>query len=220
MLCEDMIIKISELLTNKAKSRLTRISKIFDTLKHKFIYNGMININKIKNLSYFDNFKCICIKSDENIFPKHVKDIYYVLRDKYIPQHVTHLIFGYKYPWIIGYPINLNIPTSVFRLSFNDSFNQPLKYSIIIPPSITHLQFGYEFNQPIKDIPTSVTHLLFSYHFNQPIENIPSSITYLSLGAGFEQTLNDVPRTVKEIRVCRSYDKPIDEDVASRITYY
>jgi len=238
--CDDVILKISELLADQEKKRLTMISKLMNKLKHKMIYREKIDINRIINLSYFDNFECIQIYNQKiSKYPAHVKYIYYKTNtfvfSPIIPSKVTHLTFDDEFD---GRLSNNCVPSSVTHLTFGICFSQPLSY---LPSSITHLTFGWNFNRPLcnnippsvthlifgncfsqsikNNIPSSVTHLTFGEHFNHPIKNnIPSSVTHLKFGSYFGHTLDDsIPSSVIEIVLSAEYLRPISENITSRI---
>jgi len=132
-----------------------------------------------------------------------------------IPQFVTHLEFS----GCFNQPIFGCIPKSVTHLTFGDCFDQPIFGCI--PKSVTHLTFGYLFNKPIDNcIPSSVVHLIFGYKFNHPIENmIPESATHITFGMEFDQSLNSIPNSVKCITLNRDYDRKINDDIRTKVTY-
>lgn len=237
-LCTDLILQISDYLPDKRKICLTMSCKFFDGLKYKMIYRKKVNVKKIRNLRYFDNFESI-ILSDVVRFPKFVKYVEIkicrwksnILFD-YMPQTVTHLLYNSNHqilhpiPKTIAYLkfgryynqsiVNI-IPLSVTHLVFDKCFNQPVKGNI--PDSVTYLEFGDEFNQPIEDsIPPSVTDLKFGYFFNKSIKNnLPSSITHLQFDYFFDQPLIDIPTSIIEIIVRSSYRGIIDKQIESKV---
>ncbi len=77
------------------------------TLKSKLLWNGRVDIDKIKNLEYFDQFA--------NIFSYDMP--------KKLPTSVTHLTFGNKF----NQDIKGCIPNSVTHLTFGSVFNQDIK---------------------------------------------------------------------------------------------
>lgn len=82
----DAYLEIGKWLCDKEKIYITMTSKLFDTLKHKFIYHDRKNINTIRNLSYFDNFEFVIIKNVMDIRPMHAKYIYFYAVINEIPQ--------------------------------------------------------------------------------------------------------------------------------------
>jgi len=201
---DDIVIRISAELEDKDKLALTMMSKRFDKLKHKMLFDKIIHVNKIAQLSYFNNFTRVEIDVENKLLPKKVKCIYFVASSDIIPWGVTHLMFA---GWF-NEPINKPIPESVTHLKFGFNFDQPIKD--IIPNSVTHLTFGFNFDQPIKDIiPNSVTRLTFGYMFNKSIQNgIPSSVTHLKFGYWFRQSLTDyIPSSTTEIILHPRYRK-------------
>jgi len=194
-LYNDVILKISEFLTDKEKITLTMASQSLDKLKYKTVYREKLHINKIKYLSYFDRFECIEIWNAEYRYPKSIKNIYFFALNGNVPSYVTHLTFGSYFNQLT----DNCIPTSVTHLSFGAYFNKSIKGCI--PASVTHLAFGLNFNQPIKDnIPSSVTHLTFGLNFDQPIkDHIPSSVTYLTLDRRCDKYIDDEIRSMINI---------------------
>jgi len=97
---EDIILNISEFLTDKEKIKLTMISKLMD--KFKFAYRDKISICKITNLSYFENFENIGIYLIKNErIPKKIKYIHFEaqtilfnIMTKNNLHGITHLTFG------------------------------------------------------------------------------------------------------------------------------
>jgi len=192
---QDIFFKISEFLLDKDKIMLTMASQWFDKLKHKFIYQQKIHINRIIGLSYFDNFESVEIEL-KSIIPRRVKNVHFLAQTDDIPTFVTHLIFSNDF----NQPIERIIPSSVTYLIFGHKFNQPIKG--IIPSSVIHLRFGAGFNQPIVHcIPSSVTHLSFRRDFNQDIKDcIPSSVICLQLGWYFSKSIAGcIPPSIKEL---------------------
>jgi len=190
MLCSDIIIiKIGELLTDRQKIRLTMTSKSMNLLKHIFVYQKKIDITKIRNLSYFNNFECVEISNARyKRMPQKIKCVYFKASKRNIPLFVTHLTFDDEF----DKSIDGCIPASVTHLKFGRLFNRQINNCI--PSSVIHLTFGMWFNQPIKNcIPQSVTHLIFGTRFDQPISNnIPSSVTHIKFGSFFDQSINDI----------------------------
>jgi len=239
-ICEDIIIQISEFLSDREKIQLMATSKLLDNLKHKFTYCDKINIIRIYQLPYFDNFECVQISSTPYKYPKNIKHIYYESLKKFtgegrdiydiIPSSVTYLTLGWSQFLCIPVPSvthltlygHLFIDTikfvpSVTHLRMCDRINAPLN---CIPSSVTHLTLGFYFNKSIKDkIPSSVTHLIFGDSFNKPIKyNIPSSVTHLTFGYYFDQLINDsIPSSVVEIILSKTYRHEIRKDLLAKV---
>src|SRR5687768_12207082 len=94
-LYDDLFIKISELLEQNEKIILTMASVAMNRLKYVFRYYEKINIDRIINLSYFDNFECVKLTPKNHIrIPKHAKYVYLKTCCSDIPEFVTHLVFG------------------------------------------------------------------------------------------------------------------------------
>jgi len=214
---DDLILKITDFLTDRQKINLIATSKIMNKIKHKLTYREIMHVDKIANLSYFNNFESVEISNDENKCPKYAKYIYFVASttdvpifvtnltfddyfnktiDNVIPRTVTHLMFGQSF----NKSIKDSIPLSITHIIFGFNFNQIIKDSI--PESVTHLIFGNFYDKPIEknDIPSSVTHLMFGSKFNQPIKNIiPSSVTHLKINGFIYNQINDIPTTVTHL---------------------
>jgi hypothetical protein len=230
----DMILKISEYLTDREKLYITMTSKLMDNFKYKLTYVEKVHIQWIKNKSYFDNFENVEISDVVSQFPKYVKNIYFEARTNLlshvmnscrithldfgdlfnqpilytIPESVTHLRFGRRYNKLLSN----RIPNSVTHLTFGDSFNQPILNEI--PSLVTHLTFGCKFNQSIKNaIPLSVTHLTFGWYFDQPINDaIPSSVTHLTFSGCFNQQIkNCIPSSLLYIKFGPLFSQSIDD---------
>jgi len=232
MVCTDIILKISEYLTNNEKIKLSMTSKSNDKLKYKFMYCDEIHIDKIINLSYFDNFECIRISNRKNKYPKNVKHIYFKAYSRFLPPLVTHLEFFYEFnlPIVIpstvihltfgeyfNHPIKNCIPSSVTHLIFGQEFNQPI--IDCIPSSVTHLEFGWDFDQSIKNnIPSSVTHLKFGYEFNKSINNLPSSVTHLTLGTKFNRQIKKMPSSITHLKFGDEFNRSI-YNISQSITH-
>jgi len=114
-MCHDIILKISESLTDCEKIYLTAATKILNGLKYKMRFYEKIHVDRIIDLLYFDNFENVEISSAERTCPKFVKHIHYLAETADIPPFVTHL-------------------------KFHRNFNRQIKG--YIPPSVTHLMFG------------------------------------------------------------------------------
>jgi len=235
---DDIILKISQLLSNHQKIYLTMTSTFMNKFKYKFIYREKIDVDKIIKLSYFNNFECVSISDISDEIPKYAKYVYlitYIMDLTHNPLPLaTHLTFGRffnqsiigKIPPSVTYlefgscfnrSIKDSIPPSVIHLIFGFDFNQSIKNSI--PSSVTHLTFGTSFDRSIKNnIPSSVTHLTFGYCFNQPIEcNIPSSVTHIVFGNQFDYPLDTIPLSIKEITLRKNYNKKITPKIESLI---
>jgi len=149
MICSDVILKISEFLTDNEKIKLSMTCISMDKLKHKFMYCEKIHINRITNLSYFDNFEYVVTHGMELKCPKHVKHIYY-----------DACMFSFIIPHE-----NLH---SLTHLTFGEYYNGPIDK---IPLTITHLSFGRRFNQPINDLSPTVKEIIIFKNYNLPIND-------------------------------------------------
>jgi len=162
-LSSDSILQICRSFSDRDKIRLAAVSKRLDYLTHKFTYYDRIDLEKIVELPYFDNFKHV-----------EVSDLKYKC-----PKFLTHLMFGDRFNQSVkGY-----IPGTVTHLTFGHHFNQPIEDCI--PISVTHLSFCFRFNQSIDGNIPSVTHLKFGYHFNPKMLNfIPLSVVQITTDRG------------------------------------
>jgi hypothetical protein len=188
-ICINILKKVGEFLTDEEKIKLTMISIDMNKLKHKLMYREKINILKIKNLSYFNNFEYVEISNFEHVrIPKKVKHVYFELQST--SSSVVHLALDWDFNFIMG---GISVST---HSTFAGFFNETIKNNL--PPSITHLTFGNYFNKPIDNIiPPSVTHLAFGWFFNQSINEIPSSVI--------------------EVKIPKKYGTPINDELTARV---
>src|SRR5688572_1533667 len=119
IICKDLILKIGEYMTDQEKIRLSSTSRTMSQLKHIFNYDEVIDVAKIYQLPYFDNFKRVWISNKKSMYPKNAISVYFLAYTTKIPSGVTHL-------------------------SFVDDFNEPIKNCI--PSTVKFLQFGDNFN--------------------------------------------------------------------------
>lgn len=186
-LFEEILIQICDYLSDRDKVAFTSISSDIIELKCKLVYRDKIDINRISNLPYFDNFESILIHCERTRRPKLAKQIYFIqlhCTAKQVPKYVTHLVFSY---WF-NQSIAGMIPASVTHLTFGTMFDHSIENNI--PPSVTHLTFGSHFDQPIGTIPASVTHLEFGYYFSQIInlDYLPNLI-HLQLDRAYNRSM-------------------------------
>lgn len=237
-LCREMVLKISESLSDREKIYLSMTSLSMNQLKHKFVYVEKIIVDRIINLSYFNNFECVELSDTTYRYPKYAKYIHFYADTNIIPTGVTNLVFLYYFDDIIkGYipdsvkyltfvfsfnqSIKNCIPSSVTHLEFGDNFDCSINGSI--PSSVIYLTFGYSFNRSIRgNIPFCVTHLIFGTLFNKRIKNskdntgriiraIPASVVYLEFGDSFNQPIKDyIPPSVTHIKFGYHFNQPIN----------
>jgi len=226
--CEDIILKISKLLTDKEKISFSATIISINRLKHKFIFQEKTNMGQIKYLPYFDNFEFVEISDimyTANFithFPKNMKYVHFRTCNTCIPPFVTHLTFGDHF----NQTIKDCLPRSITYLTFGYCFNQSMisitsTGDIIqhIPNSVSRLKFSRCFDQLSKDaIPKSVTHLTFSEcHHNSVFELIPESVTHLEFGYHYGKLLN-VPSSIIQISLPR-YNKCINYHPTTKIIF-
>uniref|UniRef100_A0A6C0CAG4 F-box domain-containing protein n=1 Tax=viral metagenome TaxID=1070528 RepID=A0A6C0CAG4_9ZZZZ len=222
-LSTDIILEISNYLSDKEKIRLTTTCKLFNKLRHQMTYHRKIKLSKIRHLPYFNNFESVILSDETSKFPKAVKrieisGISIQLRSLFerIPSSVTHLAFNKNF----RAQINIPIPKSITHLTFNKYFDNPIVG--IISSSVTYLTFGQYFNQSIKgNIPNSVTHLKFGLDFNQPIENsIPQLVTHLTFGYFFDQPIaNNLPQSITHLKFGTLFNQPVANNLPQSITH-
>jgi len=234
MLCQDVLIIIINLLSDKEKIMTLSTSKKMHQFKCQFTYHEEIYLERIINLPYFDNF--ISIKASYvNKYPKHVKHIRFLAHDQknyaHIPQSVTHIVLENSHGIII-------LPQSVTHLTLREQFGKHL----IIPPSVINLTVEMLFNDLIRVIPSTVKYLTIN-RFTNYIEKIPefvshltlnnyvgymhpcdqlftkwSKVTHLTFGKDFDACIsNMIPLSIIEIKLNKKYNHPIDSDIISRV---
>uniref|UniRef100_A0A6C0CAB6 F-box domain-containing protein n=1 Tax=viral metagenome TaxID=1070528 RepID=A0A6C0CAB6_9ZZZZ len=201
---EEIILEISEYLSNVEKINLSMSTKIFDNLRCKYIYRNKVDIAKILTLPYFDNFESVTIHT-YTVLPKRAKNIHFCITDtlETIPLLVTHMVIIFNYPIFSVYMSTLT------HLTFDDCFNRLI--TGISSLSITHLTFGNSFNQSIEGhLPSTLTHLIFGNQFNKPIKKaIPHSVTHLCFGNDFDRSIDDCLKSVTHLIFGRNFDQPI-----------
>jgi len=211
---DELIIKISELLTDNEKIKFTMVSKMMDKMKNKFMYTDKIDVRKIRNLKFFNNFEYVEIPDIIHKCPKNVKHINFVAQrmtpNRFVIKHIS-MQFDYFFSQFKDGAI-----TSLKSVIIEDNFDNSIKYCL--PSSVTHLTFGKHFNQPIESrkmlshiafdeqlfengIPATITHLTFGDNFNQPIKYcLPPSVTHLKFGYFFNQSIkNCIPPSVTHL---------------------
>lgn len=175
----DLPLEIWELISRFIKSdkyicRLMMTCK--EISKCGFYFYELIDVNEIKNSSWFDRFVFINvtnrIKLHSNVIGLHFSDDFNKLINGYIPSSVNYLKFGKEF----NQNIFNCIPSTVTRLEFGEKFNRSIKGCI--PSKVFDLKFGNDFNQPVDDLPSSVINLQFGLQFNQTIDHLPLSIEF------------------------------------------
>jgi hypothetical protein len=216
----DVIIHISEYLTNQEKIRLSLTCHKIDKLKNKFTYYDKVDARGVQHLSY--DFRYVFLDkatiADVFHFPKvtHIRFCYSFNEAVKISEGVKQVMFGTNY----NQSIRECLPSSITHLLFRSHFNKSIEGCL--PVSITHLSIRGYFNQPIKNcIPFGVTHLRFGVLFNQPIEeSVPSSVTHLIFGNDFNQTIkNNIPSSVTHLVFHIGFNKPVIDIIPSSVTH-
>src|SRR5688500_5567682 len=92
-LCYDIILKISENISDCEKIYLSMASKWMHIIKYKFQFIELVHVNKINLLPYFDNFENVEISSTTTKIPKNVIYVHLLTNKRKIPPFVTHLTF-------------------------------------------------------------------------------------------------------------------------------
>lgn len=180
----DIVIIIAKFLNDREKILFLSSSNRLHLLKNKIHYNEVINIMKIKDLTYYDMFTNVCISNLEHKPPKSITHLYF---DWYFNEDIKDFLFT-------------SIMTNLTHIIFSTNFNKSIKGCI--PNSVTYLHFGDEsiFNQDIEDcIPNAITHLFFGCQFNKNIKAcIPNSVTHLVFGPAFNQNIEGcIPNSMK-----------------------
>src|SRR5437868_3282394 len=102
-LIEDLITNILNILPTKDKLNLMIICTYFNEFKYKIFFNHIVDYDKIKKLSYYDQFTNLLLKNIQKL-----------------PKYTTQLTFGNKF----NKDIKNCIPNSVTYLTFGDNFNK------------------------------------------------------------------------------------------------
>uniref|UniRef100_A0A6C0C9F9 F-box domain-containing protein n=1 Tax=viral metagenome TaxID=1070528 RepID=A0A6C0C9F9_9ZZZZ len=231
----DLILLISQQLSDAEKIYLTMICKQIDPIKHKMMYKTNVDMKRIISLSYFDNFENIEMYAKFDIVPKCAKRIHLYTDSTDVPDFVTHVTFDDRF----NSPIVRKIPTSVTHITFGNYFNRLIYRDI--PSSVTHVMLGRSFIHFVSGslptsvthlkidpyfvytsmryfVPPSVTHLSFGPNFNLPINTlIPSFVTHLAFGEKFNHPIIDIPSSVVEIAISKNHTEYIHPDLLPKI---
>lgn len=180
MLCEDVFIRTSKWLRDRDKIMLTMTCMLLNPLKHKFMYEKVVNYEKIVNLSYFDNFQNLTVTRKDYMRPKYAKSIRYHARTftevENIPTGITHITLGniWSAKWH-------SVPETVTHLVFRGCFKHA-SFQNLISPSMTHLELYGNFDKSISDhLPCKLISLKID-DFDQKIEVLPPTLKKLSIG--------------------------------------
>lgn len=217
-LCNDNILCIGRYLSNKEKLVLTATCHKINQLKHEFTYHDKVNISKIRNLSYFDQFECVVFEEADvcDECPKKVKYVHATLHEgrSYMPRHVTHLFVCSCY----RSHIKSIVPDTVTHLAFGDNFNQSLQNNI---PGVTNLTVGQSFKQPLDTGIPTVTHLTFGNYFDNVISyKISSSVTHLTFGRRFNQNIaGAIPDSVTHLILGDYFTHAIKNNIPASVTH-
>jgi len=90
------------------------------------------------------------------------------LEDIILPNHITHITFGYYYNQSLE---NVKLPNSLTHITFGHDFNQSIG---ILPDSMQYLEF-FELKKPLLDLPVTIKELciLCDYKNNLDKSKIP-----------------------------------------------
>src|SRR5688500_8667884 len=93
----DLILLISRYISDREKIYWSMSCKKMDSVKYKMIYREKINVERIIQLTYFDNFENVEAIGSINNRPKHAKYVHLCIHGTDIPSFVTHLTFGHYF---------------------------------------------------------------------------------------------------------------------------
>uniref|UniRef100_A0A6C0C7X7 F-box domain-containing protein n=1 Tax=viral metagenome TaxID=1070528 RepID=A0A6C0C7X7_9ZZZZ len=203
----EPIIEICELLTDREKIRLSMVSKYMDRIKYKLTYHEKQKIEKIRNLSYFNNFSNICVSEKNGVYPIFVKQIFYDVYDsgalKNLPSTVTHLTFNYSFNDTL-----CDIPQTVTHLELGCKFYRYETFPTII--NVTHLTIYSCIERRNIFIPSSVKNLKI-YNFDGTIEkNIPESVSHLTLVRKYWMMPECIPTSITHLIFDDWFGDPVD----------
>jgi len=179
MLCEDVFVRTSKWLSDRDKIMLTMTCMLLNPLKHKFMYEKVVNYEKITNLSYFDNFQNVSVTQEDYMRPKYAKSIHYDARTvtevANIPRGITHITLGNI--WSAKWHHMLETVTHlIFRCQIKELFPN------LIPPSVTHLELYGKFDKSVGDhLPCKLISLKI-HDVDQKIEFLSPTLKKLSIG--------------------------------------
>uniref|UniRef100_A0A6C0C806 Uncharacterized protein n=1 Tax=viral metagenome TaxID=1070528 RepID=A0A6C0C806_9ZZZZ len=95
---KDLIIYISQYLSNNEKIYLSTTSSSLNSLKYEFIYDDCIAMDTVSHLSYYNNFASIKTNRLDKLFPVKMKYLHLTVDHNTcdpvknpIPNSVTHL---------------------------------------------------------------------------------------------------------------------------------
>jgi len=198
------------------------ISKSTDELKYKFIYSDKINVKKIIELPYFDNFENVAINNYGDVQPNRVKYIHFKATDTNIPSFVTHLKFDCNILHNINIPLSVthlslkqisdisNIPRSVTHLATENLRYQSTNYNL---PSVTHYTYYGSGHAWLLEHLPSVTHLVSNRDFGAYRRlKMPETITHIYFDDEMIDPIpNDhIPSSVTHLRFGPFFNEPID----------
>ena len=202
----ELILRISQYLSDYDKIMFSETSHEHNMYKFKFAYQDLINVIKIYALPMFENFECVLIpKRRKNKYPKNAKRVYFTREKSKVPYGVTHLV--YRCCVILT---DSCIPSTVRCINFGEHFNRSI--DACVPDTVTELKFGLYFQTQLTWLPSNLTHLILSA-FDMPLNGVlhMTSLTYLDLGVKFNQKITDeIPSTVTHLNLGYLFNHPID----------
>jgi hypothetical protein len=95
---KDLIIYVSQYLSNKEKIYLSMTSLSFNLLKYDFLYDESVDMHTVFHLSYYNNFMSIRATCLDKLFPTNMIHLYLVIGRDFcdpitnpVPNSVIHL---------------------------------------------------------------------------------------------------------------------------------
>ena len=192
----DIIDIIIRYLNGKDISHLLLTCQHIYGMRHSLIYRVVIDEHKVKNLSYYNQFIKLCVKTDNDVV-----DCSKVFRI-YNYQGAIPLInfIELRELNMSDYECNMlpSLPPNLRRLRLPSTFNGGLVD--VLPSSLRVLHLGRKYNQPLyqhgrKVLNFGLKCIIFGHDFNQPIISesgslyLPPSLVEIDFGYEFNQPI-------------------------------
>lgn len=216
----DFWLEVSRFLPNQDILNLSNCCKYFREILYKVEFTDEVMIDNIVDLPYFDSFVNVKYNSVAK-FPAKLRflnwnceaNFQHTLPDTLIgikfgynfcrslppiPDHITHLKFGYK----STQRISGNLPKKLVYLKLGPWFHESLprlpntlKYLILrnyrkqlpaLPDSLISLELGNDYKQSLPPLPKSLISLKVGNYYDQVLSSLPKSLKYLSLGDNYD----------------------------------